>query len=416
MKNYDNVAIQRYDNLFASFDFKTRINNLSTAIYTFDPKTTDTNSLQELFLSLLNFIVHFSIQIENEYKQLVNGNLEYLVRTVIPSLTNINLYESAFHQWYVLLQCVFIYRFDIVGKFLLTKFANTENYKTISDFVRKYVSYPVLTNSLVMLTFHEIEGLNNHAKVYEEYYEGKNFINSTLSQMNDDTFNYFALVIDLFVKNKDYYRALYWCKVYKNKISKINNISKVNVIILLFSLDLVLNEYRDNVFDHDKDDLYSGLIEIRKTNSFKLFLNILHNYGIALNNLSYFQYLLFAYIYSKVSENLKQYKKFRLKDLNLKLDNEFIQIIGQNNLNNYVVQAFNAYDFKRTMTLNKDVIEVHQNTFDLNLIASETEVYKNASQDMKNYRTFEHVLNSTEVLSANQNFKFSLDNLYSLKV
>lgn len=36
------------------------------------------------------------------------------------------------------------------------------------------------------------------------------------------------------------------------------------------------------------------------------------------------------------------------------------------------------------MTLNKDVIEVHQNTFDLNLIASETEVYKNASQDMKN--------------------------------
>lgn len=76
MKNYDNGPIQRYENLFNSFDYKTRINTLSSAILTFDPNTTNTNSLQELFINLIHFVVHFSIQIEGDLKQLLNTNIE----------------------------------------------------------------------------------------------------------------------------------------------------------------------------------------------------------------------------------------------------------------------------------------------------------------------------------------------------
>jgi len=94
-----------------------------------------------------------------------------------------------------------------------------------------------------------------------------------------------------------------------------------------------------------------------------------------------------------------------------------LQIIGgQNNVAGYVVQAFNMFESKRTMILTKDVIEVQWIAVDLNVIASETEVYKNASFDFKNYRTMEHIIGGAESLLGNQNFKCNLENLYSLKV
>lgn len=63
------------------------------------------------------------------------------------------------------------------------------------------------------------------------------------------------------------------------------------------------------------------------------------------------------------------------------------------------------------MTVNKDIIEMNWIQNDLNVIASETGIYKAITQDFKDYRTVEHIISSSDVLSNNQNFKLNLEQL-----
>jgi len=86
----------------------------------------------------------------------------------------------------------------------------------------------------------------------------------------------------------------------------------------------------------------------------------------------------------KTKENLKKFKKFKVKDLNIKWSEDLYQLIdGMSSLPKKIVDAFNTYDYNRVMTLSGEFIEIDRITTTLNDINDESDKIKYRSELIK---------------------------------
>jgi len=57
-------------------------------------------------------------------------------------------------------------------------------------------------------------------------------------------------------------------KLVKTKMGKIRSVHQMNLILIGFSLEMAIGDGRDNLFELDRDDLYTALNEIKNNNNF----------------------------------------------------------------------------------------------------------------------------------------------------